>query len=619
MAGPECRILGVEGGATKTEWVLLERRGGAEELVDRGRLPASNFVLTPRGELERLLRQLPRDVGRVGVFLAGCGAELRAELQALAAAVWPRAAVAVGSDRESGFAAAFGDGDGIVVIAGTGSTVHGRRGGRVEKAGGWGQLLGDRGSGFDIAVHGLRHCLRIHDVEGRTIPMARAFLRELGLNSLPALVEWAQGADKLAIARLSPIVFEAAVGEDAADVGIILDVAARRLAEFAGAVAHRLGFERPPVRLLGGVFVHHPLYVELFRANLERRVPGADVGPGLLPGCFGAARIAARAVGCGGPAEGEAAGGGVVAGLELQERLRALAEAPTEQANPRSANLDGLDTAGLVDVFVEDAGTVAGALAACRRELGAAVELVHRTLAGGGRLFYFGAGTSGRLGVLDASEMPPTFGVPAELVQGVIAGGPEALWRAVEGAEDDAAAGAVAARERGVGERDLACGITASGNTPFVEGALRWARGCGARTLLLSCNPARRREDPCWDVEIDLPTGPELIAGSTRLRAGTATKLALNLISTCAMIRLGRVRGNLMVDLDVSNDKLRARAARIVSGLRGCGHAEATDLLERHRWNVRAALDAPRPGPEPPAAGGGAQTGGGGRGRRGSP
>lgn len=611
MAGPECRILGVEGGATKTEWVLLERRGGGEELVDRGRLAASNFVLTPRGELERLLRQLPRDVGRVGVFLAGCGAEQRAELQALAAAVWPRAAVVVGSDRESGFAAAFGDGDGIVVIAGTGSTVHGRRGGRVEKAGGWGQLLGDRGSGFDIAVHGLRHCLRIHDVEGRTIPMARAFLRELGLNSLPALVEWAQGADKLAIARLSPIVFEAAVGEDAADVGIILDVAARRLAEFAGAVAHRLGFERPPVRLLGGVFSHHPLYVELFRANLERRVPGADVGPGLRPGCFGAARIAARAraggraAGHGGPAEDAAGGRGVVAGRGLRERLRALAEASTEQPNPRSANLDELDTAGLVDVFVDDAGTVAGALAARKPELGAAVELVHRTLAGGGRLFYFGAGTSGRLGVLDASEMPPTFGVSAELVQGVIAGGPEALWRAVEGAEDDAAAGAVAARERGVCGRDLACGITASGNTPFVEGALRWARGCGARTLLLSCNPARRREDPRWDVEIDLPTGPELITGSTRLRAGTATKLALNLISTCAMIRLGRVRGNLMVDLDVTNHKLRARAARIVSSLRGCSHAEATDLLERHRWNVRAALDAPRPGPQPPGAGAG--------------
>ena len=267
-----------------------------------------------------------------------------------------------------------------------------------------------------------------------------------------------------------------------------------------------------------------------------------------------------------------------------------LAAAATEQGNARSAHLDTMTGAEIVDLFVREEECVNAALAARREELTTAVETVGAALQAGGRLFYVGAGTSGRLGVLDASEIPPTFGAPPELVQGIIAGGATALQRAVEGAEDQSGAGALAALERGVRAGDVVCGITASGRTPFVLGALARARLLGARTILLTCNPARATADEKWDVEIDLPTGAEIVTGSTRLKAGTATKVALNLLSTAAMVRLGRVRGNRMIDLGISNEKLRDRGTRIVAETLGVPYAEARARLERAGWNVRACL-----------------------------
>jgi len=211
------------------------------------------------------------------------------------------------------------------------------------------------------------------------------------------------------------------------------------------------------------------------------------------------------------------------------------------------------------------------------------------TINSGGRIFYVGAGTSGRLGVLDAAEIPPTFGTRPDLVQGIIAGGATALWRSVEGAEDDARSGVLVMDERDVSSRDLAIGISASGRAPFVLGALRRARAIGAGTILLTSN-LKRVAGIDVDLAINLPTGAEIIAGSTRLKAGTATKIALNIISTGAMVRLGHVRGNLMIDLQPTNKKLRDRALRLVTQLTGCDRPTARSLLERADWNVRAAL-----------------------------
>jgi N-acetylmuramic acid 6-phosphate etherase len=252
--------------------------------------------------------------------------------------------------------------------------------------------------------------------------------------------------------------------------------------------------------------------------------------------------------------------------------------------------MDELGTPELVELFIREEEEVSGALEEARGALVAAVDLVSAALLAGGRLFYTGAGTSGRLGVLDASEIPPTFGAPPELVQGIIAGGVNALHSAAEGAEDQPEAGELAVAGRGVRAGDVVCGIAASGRTPFVLGTLRRARALGAKTILLTCNPARKRME-AWDVEIDLATGPELVTGSTRLKAGTATKVALNILSTCAMVRLGKVRGNLMIDVRATNTKLRDRAMRLVSELRGCSYAEARARLINAGWSVREALD----------------------------
>ena len=234
---------------------------------------------------------------------------------------------------------------------------------------------------------------------------------------------------------------------------------------------------------------------------------------------------------------------------------------------------------------------IPAALRAERKQIERAVELIVRAFKRGGKLFYVGAGTSGRLGILDASECPPTFRTPPELVQGIIAGGQRAIWSAVEGVEDDAAAGAHAMEFRGVGKRDVVVGIAASGRTPFVLGALAEAKRRGAKTLLLCFNPHVRAEKISRGHHVIAPDiGAEILTGSTRLKAGTATKLVLNMFTTLAMVRCGKVVSNLMVDVNPSNVKLRARAIRIVRELTGADEVAATLALETAGWVVKTAL-----------------------------
>jgi Predicted sugar phosphate isomerase len=232
-------------------------------------------------------------------------------------------------------------------------------------------------------------------------------------------------------------------------------------------------------------------------------------------------------------------------------------------------------------------------------ELARAVEIVAESLRNGGRLFYVGAGSSGRIGVLDASEIPPTFGAPPELVQGVIAGGVTALYRSAEGAEDNETAGALAMDERRIKDIDVVIGISASGRTPFVVGALARAKQLSAKTILLTCNPASVAgvgdqghalstiTAAVPDLVITLAVGPEIVTGSTRLKAGTATKIALNIISTGAMVALGKVRGNLMIDLHTTSTKLRDRAVRVVAELTQSDYDSAREKLEASGWNLR--------------------------------
>lgn len=261
----------------------------------------------------------------------------------------------------------------------------------------------------------------------------------------------------------------------------------------------------------------------------------------------------------------------------------------TEKRNARTRGLDARSTAEIVRIINAEDARVARAVARVRKPIARAVDLVVERLRAGGRLFYVGAGTSGRLGVLDAAECPPTFGVPRSMVQGVIAGGRAALLRSIEGAEDRARDGAAALDRRRVGPRDAVVGIAACGLTPFVRGALGRARRRGAATVFLTCAP-EAADSIDVDVLINPVVGPEVVTGSTRLKAGTATKLVLNTLTTAAMVRLGKVYDNLMVDLRATNAKLRDRAERIVMEVAGVGRPRARRLLKAARGWAKVAI-----------------------------
>lgn len=262
----------------------------------------------------------------------------------------------------------------------------------------------------------------------------------------------------------------------------------------------------------------------------------------------------------------------------------------TEQRNPRSMRIDTLSTLEVVDLINAEDRMVAEAVHEERREIAHCVDLVVECFERGGRLFYVGAGTSGRLGVLDSAEMPPTYGTDPRMVQGIIAGGLDALVVAQEGAEDRPADGAAAIDEREVDENDFVLGIATSGTTPFVHGALARARERGAQTGFLLCTYPSPSLLEAHDVVIAPLVGPEVITGSTRMKAGTATKMVLNTITTAAMVRTGRVFGNLMVDLQVTCEKLRDRGERILMETLRLDREEASELLERAGGHVKTGI-----------------------------
>jgi N-acetylmuramic acid 6-phosphate etherase len=262
----------------------------------------------------------------------------------------------------------------------------------------------------------------------------------------------------------------------------------------------------------------------------------------------------------------------------------------TERRNPRTVDIDLATPIEIVDAIAAEDRGVPAAVAAERESIAQAVAMAESVFRNGGRLFYVGAGTSGRLGVLDAAECPPTFGTEPEMVQGLIAGGAPALTRAQEGAEDRLEDGARDIAGRAVGPSDFVVGIAASGATPYVRGALRAARAVGARTAIVACTPIGDDLRAEVDVAILPIVGPEVVTGSTRMKAGTATKLVLNTITTGAMIRIGKTYGNLMVDLRATNAKLTARSERIVAEVFNISRAEARRVLDAAQGGVKVAI-----------------------------
>ncbi len=603
-------FLGVEGGATRTTVLLVEAMGRV--LADFSLGPSNLKLLSDREviwrlrDIEKRLPALKAPLAGLCVGLAGTRTDADAErLRRLASRVFPGIPCHATNDLETALAAAPDKPAAaarVLVLSGTGSCCFGRADdGRVAKVGGRGHVIGDRGSACDIGKQALRELVVEADRAGRWPKFGALVLDALALNVPDDLIDWSMRADKSELGRLSIPVFKAA-GERDPIARRILARAAEMLAEDALACAARLAEPSARVRFVlnGGVLTKNPPFARQVATLIRKTRPNAVVAPLERPSAWGAIELARTAAAEAAKPPGRSRALGhepVLAGLEPVFSREVLVDSPTEQRNPRSAALDSMPLPAAVDLMLDEEASVPRSLATERAAIVWTVEQIVRAFKNDGHLFYVGAGTSGRLGVLDASECPPTFRAPREQVQGILAGGQLALWSAVEGAEDDAEAGVEAIAHRAVTKRDVVIGIAASGRTPFVWGALREARKRGAATALVCFNPAVRAAlrgvKPALrpDRVIACDLGPEVLTGSTRLKSGTATKQLLNIFTTLAMTRVGKVIGNLMVDLNPSNVKLRDRAVRIVSQLTGATPDQAREALVRSGWVVKRAYE----------------------------
>ncbi len=615
-AGP--LLLGIECGATHSSAFLTDLGG---TVLRRAQAGPANLRLLTDAQLVRHFRaihdQLRLRPASLAIGMAGARQKSDfARIRHAAATVWPGVPCYATNDLETGLMAAEAPAKDprpaqpgnqpvstrVLILSGTGSCCFGRApAGETAKVGGWGHILGDKGSGYEIGLRALKAVVYYLDRDGVWSALGRRLLRVLQLNEPEDLIGWAQQATKADTAALAVEVFAAAKERDkiAAD---ILEGAADSLAKDAAACARRLVPPGAPVQfvLAGSVLLKQPRFAAQVSRQVRRLWPGAAVAPLKRESVWGAVELARsqfkvqgsrfKVQGFQSKVQGPKSKVQSPGPVAPPEDLRRLVASPTEQRNPRSMNLDKLPLADAIALMAAEDARIPAAILAEKTRIERAIRLIVRAFRRGGRLFYVGAGTSGRLGVLDASECPPTFQAPPEMVQGIIAGGQRALWESVEGAEDDPQAGARAVEFRGADRRDVVVGIAASGRTPFVWGALAAAKRRGAATILLCFNPhvqiprARRPQ-----VIIAPNVGPEVLTGSTRLKAGTATKLVLNMFTTLAMVQLGKVRSNLMIDVKASNAKLRDRATRIVQALTGADYAAAQAALERNGWKIVGA------------------------------
>ncbi len=585
-------LLGIEAGGTRTVALCTTVDGQCLRRAEFG--PGNHRLLSDR-QLSELFQEIAvfcPQPNSIGMGMAGLrDQEDERRLRLILGGIWPAVPLNLSHDLETALLADAPKKNiaRVVVISGTGSCCYGRsKTGRTTKLGGWGHILGDKGSGYEIGLRALKAVVYYFDRDGKWSRLGQSILRELLLNRPDDLIPWVQSATKDQVAALAELVFEEAAGRDpiARD---ILQGAAATLAKDALACLNRISKKSAPVEiaLRGSVFSKQPAFAKKVGRLIRSQSPQVRIITEKREGAWGAIQLA-RAV------FDPSRVSPVPSPQNLQPSNPATqpetSTSLTEERNPRSLNLDKLSVEAAIELFLEEDATLPNAIAAEKDKIARVVRFTTQSLKNGGRLFYFGAGSSGRLGVLDASECPPTFRTHPEQVQGIIAGGFEALWKAKEGAEDNSGAGAEAARFRGVRAGDVVIGIAASGTTPFVWGALSEAKARRAKTVLLCFNPRLKKLDHKFDVLIAPAVGPEILTGSTRLKAGTATKLILNIITTLTMVRLGKVLSNLMVDLKPSNVKLRDRAIRIVQQLNQCEIITARTALEKNDWNIKLSL-----------------------------
>jgi N-acetylmuramic acid 6-phosphate etherase len=567
-------------------------RAGAGEVVEGAGAPGladpggvEHAVRAVRAVLQRAVRGQAVSALVIGAAGAEAGPDERKSLADGIAALVPGARIGVASDSVTAHVGALGGRPGTVLAVGTGSVALGfSADGRRAQVDGWGPWLGDDGSGAWIGRTALRAVLSSRDGRGaRTGLTARAQQHFGDLDVLPRTLHGTGGVAAATATFVPEVVAAAALGDDVA--GRILDEAARLWVELSAASADAVA-ERQ-VSLVGGL-ASVPALVERFSARLAGHL---DLVAAQGTPLDGALLLAERADLPHEPFVLRVDAVTVAAARTPARGSDDVDVLATEQVRDDLRDLDDRDADGVVDALLDAEATVPQAMSAARATLADAVRLGAAALASGGRMLYVGAGTPGRLAALDAAECPPTFGTAPDRVVAVLAGGTDADRRAVEGAEDDAAAGARDLTALAVGAGDLVVGITASGRTPYVLAALETARAAGAATVAIVNNagsPAAARSD----VAVELLTGAEVLAGSTRLKSGTAQKIALNTISTGAMVANGKTYGAWMVDMVASNEKLRRRARRILREAGGIDDERAGELLEQSGWHTRTALVA---------------------------
>lgn len=574
-------IIVVEGGGTRTTAaryddngdMTAEQRGGPSNPSSYGIAASLNSI----GALvSDLLREIETDTIRIYIALAGAASPgVRSSVANGLGAQFPSAQIWVTTDLHALLHANAESGPGILVISGTGAAVLARDdSGNILRTGGWGILFGDEGSAYGVATAALRACARAIDGVGPETTLVNLLPAAAGLPSFDDFVAWQGSASKKDVASLAPAVTNASCQGDVVARGCF-EEEARRLAALAIAAQERLGLEsNTSLYEYGGLLEQCEVFQQAFHEAVNqysdmRPVPCAKRG---LEAVYALSQLQTA------PPWVSVREAGAPSDMK---------DLPDTEAVLSAAPIDALSTE---DFFLRmhhaDEEAVA-AVGAAGIAIAAAIEHAARCIRGGGRIIYTGAGTSGRLGVLDASECPPTFGVSPDRVRALIAGGDRALRFSVEGAEDDRSQGATDVKALNISAADFVVGIAASGNTPYVEGALSAAHAAGARTALVTSNRGTTIQA---DLPIILNTGPEILAGSTRLKAGTAAKLTLNMITTGAFTQAGYVYQGRMVGMTPANDKLRQRAARIVADLSGTTTPRAEEALTRSGYHIATAI-----------------------------
>ena len=582
--------LGIECGGTRTTALRLWEDGKASP---KREYSAANLRLMDDEQLRKLFQHIAEHHENpkcVGVGMAGVRTqEDRHRVRRQARLAWASAKIYITDDLETALAGSpiARHSAQILIVSGTGSSCIGQgKDGRQVRVSGWGHLLGDEGGGYGIGLAGLRMMVREADREGKPSRLLQSLLRRLGLSSPDELISWCQNASKAAIADVAVTIFSAWKRGHPGCRKVVCR-AVDFLAEDAESCYERMGRPASVQFLLsGGCFARQPRFRKAVAEVLWQQAPGCEVSSIFPDGAKGAALLAEKH----GQVEAKDRSGKSLALESARILPEATATSPTERRHPGSMHLDRLSIREGIELMAAEDERLPAAILSQTAAIEKTIRWTAKSLRSGGRLFYAGAGTSGRLSVLDASECPPTFGVDAEQVQGIIAGGTPALQRAVEGAEDSATAGILEIEQRRISEKDLVLGIAASGKTPFVWGCLAAAKKAQAKTVLLCFNPHLKfAPEAKPDLVICPQVGPEVLTGSTRLKSGTATKMILNMVTTLSMARLGKVAQNLMVDLAPSNAKLRDRAARILMELTDCSAETARKTLAANAWQIKKA------------------------------